>query len=169
MTRTVLTAAVTAALILAAVHFCSQPSGRPAEGVRTDTVMVYDTVYVDTLYIERPQPVTVRKVIVDTVYLPAVDTAGHAADSAQVLLPIETKVYEDSTYRAVVSGYRVTLDSLQIFARHHESVIRTEVVRTKPAGRFSITVGPQLGVGYTPKGVQPYIGVGVTVGIRIGK
>lgn len=78
-------------------------------------------------------------------------------DSASVIIPITQKVYEDSTYRAYVSGYRPSLDSIEIFRTTEKVFIRSPT--KKP--RFSI--GLQGGYGYTPKGFQPYIGVGVTV------
>lgn len=78
------------------------------------------------------------------------------ADSAEVVIPITQKVYEDSLYRAYVSGFRPSLDS--IFINH-----KTEVVYirspTKPK-RWGI--GIHVGAGYTPHGLEPYIGIGVS-------
>ena len=36
-------------------------------------------------------------------------------------------------------------------------------VRTKTK-HWSVTIGPQVGYGFTPKGWQPYAGIGVTFG-----
>ncbi len=78
-------------------------------------------------------------------------------DSATVNIPITQKVYEDSTYRAYVSGYRPALDSIFIFRPTERIYIRSP---TK-AKRFN--VGLQCGYGMTPKGFQPYIGLGISV------
>ena len=80
-------------------------------------------------------------------------------DSADVVVPITQKKYEDSTYRAWVSGYRASLDTL-IFYPRTEIVTITE--REKPK-RWS--VGVQVGYGMTLKGTPqfaPYFGVGVS-------
>ena len=78
------------------------------------------------------------------------------ADSADVLIPITQKVYEDSTYRAVISGYNVRLDEMLVFPKRE---VLTICPQAKPK-RWS--VGVQAGYGITPAGFQPYLGVGVT-------
>ena len=78
-------------------------------------------------------------------------------DSVQVEVPIEQKTYEGENYRAVVQGFRPELLSIDI--RVPELAV--------PEGRrkrWFVTIGPQLGYGFTPSGWQPYAGVGVTAG-----
>lgn len=84
-------------------------------------------------------------------------------DSAQVEVPIERKVYqEDSVYRAVVSGYRVNLDSLLIY-NTTTTVTVTRTIMPKPAKwSFGITAGPSVLA--TPSG-RVYGGLGVACGI----
>lgn len=84
-------------------------------------------------------------------------------DSAQVEIPIERKIYqEDSVYRAVVSGYKVSLDSLVIF-NTTTTVTVTQTISPKPAKwSFGITAGPSALV--TPSG-RVYGGLGVACGI----
>lgn len=89
------------------------------------------------------------------------EDSDHPPDSVDVLVPITQKVYEDSTYRAYVSGYNATLDSIYVF-RRTEYITNNVVVKTKPK-RFS--VGVQAGYGITPRGFQPYIGIGVSVNL----
>lgn len=67
----------------------------------------------------------------DSVGSHAVDTV-HRSDSVAVAIPITQKVYEDSTYRAYVSGYRPRLDSLFLFPR-----TQIITVRRNPAGGIS--------------------------------
>ena len=84
-------------------------------------------------------------------------------DSAQVEIPIERKIYqEDSVYRAVVSGYKVSLDSLLIF-NTTTTVTVTQTILPKPAKwSFGITAGPSALV--TPSG-RVYGGLGATLGL----
>ena len=82
--------------------------------------------------------------------------SSYNADSAVVELPIEQKVYGDSTYKAWVSGFDARLDSIKLFQPTKYITITTK----QKTSRWN--VGIQGGVGITPKGVQPYIGVGVS-------
>lgn len=76
-------------------------------------------------------------------------------DSAEVVIPITQKVYEDSLYRAWVSGYDVNLDSIEVYTRTRE--IRISVPFLAKHKRWGL--GLQAGYGY-PNGW--YIGVGIT-------
>lgn len=89
------------------------------------------------------------------------ETGNHPPDSVEVIIPMSQKVYEDSTYRAYVSGYNAKLDSIFVF-RRSEYITKTRILRSPPK-RFS--VGLQAGYGYTPKGFQPYVGIGVSVNL----
>lgn len=84
-------------------------------------------------------------------------------DSAQVEIPIERKIYqEDSVYRAVVSGYKVSLDSLVIF-NTTTTVTVTQTISPKPAKwSLGITAGPSVLA--TPKG-EVHAGLGVSAGL----
>ena len=75
-------------------------------------------------------------------------------DSFNVVFPISQKVYTDSLYTAYVSGYEANLDSIFVRSRTMEI---TRTINKKPP-RFGI--GIQAGYGITPKGFQPYIGLG---------
>lgn len=80
--------------------------------------------------------------------------AENIPDSADVVIPITQKVYEDSTYRAWVSGYNARLDSMVVY----RPVRYVTMTVKEPPSRFSW--GVQMGMGMTPKGLQPYIGIG---------
>ena len=82
-------------------------------------------------------------------------TAVH--DSVLVEVPITEKRYEAENYRATVRGFQPEL--VDIWIRQKETTIRVPYRK-----RWSFTVGPQMGIGYTPAGVQPYAGAGVTFG-----
>jgi hypothetical protein len=117
------------------------------EVVRTDTVMVTDTLLV-------VQPICTETRVTDTVRVVLRDTLLRLVE---VRVPIEQRVYEDSTFRAYVSGFRPTLDSIEIIRPRTEIRIRERVEQKPP--RWSL--GIQGGYGVTPKGVQPYVGIGV--------
>ncbi|WP_273372993.1 DUF6808 domain-containing protein [Alistipes megaguti] len=69
-------------------------------------------------------------------------------------VPITQKVYETDDYRAYVSGYQPSLDSL-LFKQP------TQIVRIKEKPK-RWGIGVQVGYGFTPQGAQPYIGVGIS-------
>ena len=80
-------------------------------------------------------------------------------DSVEVVIPITQKIYEDSTFRAYVSGYHPALDSIQIFQRKETNYIRS------PTKNKRWGIGIQAGFGLTPHRVQPYIGIGISYNI----
>lgn len=78
-------------------------------------------------------------------------------DSAIVELPIVQRHYADSTYEAWVSGpVDPRLDSVIVF-RPTTTITRRE---WKPPKRWSL--GISAGYAFTPRGFQPYIGIGIS-------
>lgn len=146
------------------VHFCTTKQG----GVYRDTLR---TTFVDTIPYYKPVPkdsVVIRYI---TQRLPVVDdkednfpnkgnnVAEIIPDSADVVIPITQKIYEDSSYTAYVSGYNPQLDSL-IFRMPKEIITIKEYQKPKRWG-----VGLQVGYGMNVKGTPqftPYIGIGVS-------
>ena len=119
---------------------------------RVDTLTVRDT-------ITREKPVFVDRYITrtETVLLPVHDTTV-VRDSVLVDVPIERRIYqEDSLYRAVVSGFRVSLDTLQVYRTTKEITKYVTVPQRKRWG-----VGVQAGYGFGKDGMTPYVGVGVS-------
>ncbi len=129
-----------------------------------DIVEIRDTLtFHDTLFIDRPVPVYVTQIRTDTVRLALVDSSHTTLtrDSATVAVPITRKVYEDSTYRAVISGYKPNLDSLWVYNTIREITV-TRTVKTPPRHwGFAVTAGPSLLV--TPGG-SVKCGIGLTAG-----
>ena len=148
-------AATIAAVTACCAMKCHGGANTPPETVvKTDTLVVYHT---DTIIAYKPVPFNVY--VVDTLYVPV--TVGR--DTVWAELPREAKEYRDSTYRAVVSGYRPSLDEIEVY-RKKITVTVTNTVQL-PAPRWSW--GVQTGVGYSPTGgISPYIGVGIQY--RIG-
>lgn len=120
---------------------------------RVDTLVVYDTI---TAY----KPVPFNVYVVDTMWVPV---TVHEHDTVWAQLPRTAKVYQDSTYRAVVSGpsigqYGPSLDTISVYQRTKVITV-TNNVRIPPP-RWSW--GVQTGVGWNPGGgVSPYIGIGI--------
>lgn len=142
-----ITALFTGLLLLSLPHYC---------GKAEQSVVERDTI-TDTIRVVRP---VVRDSVVlryDRVVLPIVRDSvlmrdSVVIDSVQVHLPITQKCYRDSTYTAWVSGHQPKLDSIHIY---RPTITITTIKQPK------FTYGIQAGYGITPKGLQPYLGVGV--------
>lgn len=127
--------------------------------ITTDTVVIHDTCHI---VVKEPiESATIRYI---TRYLPVDTIASQTAssDSAAVKLPITRKVYADSLYRAVISGFNPRLDSISIFpVRQSITNTITQTVQHKAsAKRWGI--GVTAGASATPKGISPSISIGVT-------
>lgn len=132
-------------------------SSRPVEVVR-DTVEV---VRVDTCVVEKPVAVYYR--VVDTMRVPVrVRDTITVHDSVFVDLPREQAFYQDTTYRAWVSGYRPALDSIEVY-QNTRIVTITETV-TEPRRRWGFGVSAGYGIAVRQGGVElaPYVGVGIS-------
>lgn len=137
-----------------------------------DTEHADSTTTIDSIFFEKPvakETTVIRYVHVKAPIVPASKDSVPASkasipDSAIVEVPIERKVYqEDSLYRAVVSGYRVSLDSLAIFQRTTTITVYRPVAAPKPSKwSLGVTVGPSALV--TPNG-RLFGGVGASIGI----
>ena len=144
-----------AALALAGSYLLGRRSVKPeiVEIHRTDTVVVRDTVR-ETVLVPKVRYLT----RVDTVLLPV---PGDTVE-VPVLVPISRKVYEGEDYRAVVSGFRASLDTLDIF-RKTQTVTNTVVQRVEVPGKPKRWgIGVSAGYALTPQGVKPYIGAGIS-------
>ena len=105
----------------------------------------------DSITVVKPVAVTVR----DTIRIETHTLASVGGDSVTARVPITSVLYTGNGYRARVSGFRPRLDSL-VFEHNVTSVMAKPVRPTRWA------VGLQAGVAATPKGFQPFIGIGLT-------
>lgn len=135
----------------------------PASGQTTaDTVVV---THIDTFIVEKPTEIVRYVTRTDTIF--ATDTTikiifDTISGASAAIIPIESVIYQDSTqnakYTAYLSGFRASLDSIQINCLQTETII-TKIEREKAR---KIGIGVQLGVGLSPQGIAaPYIGIGV--------
>lgn len=125
--------------------------------VERDTIVVRDT-------LRESYPVEVQREVVRTEYkyLTRVERDTITMrDTILVELPIEEKEYQGKDYRAVVGGYNPYLKSIEVYPETR--YINTTETITKRK-RWGVTLGVQGGYGYTPKGWQPYAGLGITFG-----
>lgn len=130
------------------------PKPEPVVIEKTDTLTLWDTITID-------KPIYVKERVVDSIYVPMADTVLVSRnDTTFIVLPRTQKEYSDTLYHAWVSGYQPSLDSISVFQR---TEYITTTITAKPK-HWHITVGPQAGIGLTPKGWQPYLGGGVTLG-----
>lgn len=125
-----------------------------------NTEVVTDTIF-KVIKVDRPIVRESTIVKYEVVQLPiAKDTicvSDTIKDSVFVQVPIEQKVYSDSNYTAWVSGYHPKLDSISIT---HQEVSYKLVNNSKGSKRLYL--GIQVGYGITPRGLQPYLGLGVS-------
>lgn len=123
---------------------------------------VRDTIY-DTIHVIEPVPVDSMVVRYKTVKVPVIDTIkiydftnedwyDPITDSALVSLPITEMHYHNELYDAYISGFEPSLDSIFI---HQPTITITKNIKPRKWG-----VGLQGGYGMTPKGFQPYVGLG---------
>ena len=157
-----LLAAVFYGSIIFAVFRSCCDRNNPLPAVRSDTVFVRDTI-IDTVprlvksevvrYVkETPVPLH------DTVYMSKNEENVYLTDSGEVIVPISRKVYtDDSTYRAVISGYKATLDQIDVYRQ--QMVITNTVTKSR---RWNIGFTSGLGYGVTSGKPDLFLGVGVT-------
>lgn len=130
---------------------------------------VIDTItYIDTVSYYKPIPKEHVKLRYDTIHLQInkedacfvteqTDSSSiKILDSTKVVIPITQKVYEDSAYKAWVSGYNPNLDSIFVYQK---TVVVNHYFKNKEK-RFGL--GIQCGYGLNNNKMQPYIGIGVS-------
>lgn len=128
--------------------------------IKTDTIIKE---MVDTFLVSNPIPVKEKYVctITDTVY--SVDSV-----KTPIKLDISHKTYEGEQlstggnkirYRAIIGGYKPTLDTLEIYAKLQASTIVKEITKYKTK---HLHIGPAVGLGYGMFTKKPDVFVGVT-------
>ena len=118
---------------------------------------------VDTFVIDRPVLVTKEKV--RTELLPIRDTM-RLTDTLYMALDIERREYAGEEYRAVVSGWRPSLDEIAVYPR---TITITQTIPAPPRPRvgFAVTAGP--GAVWNGKTVTGGLGVVAGLSVRFGK
>lgn len=109
-----------------------------------DSVIVKET---DTIYVVKPK--LVESTITDTFVIIINDTS--------ISLPVEQRVYSDSTYTAWVSGINPTLDSLTLFQSSTTIYKTIETTQTIPDVSSKVFAG--IGLDVIDKSYVPKVGV----------
>ena len=135
---------------------CNPPKLEIQIREKIDTLIVVDTIRIT-------EPVEVFREVRDTMWVDVGDIIV-VHDTTFIPLPREYVTYQDTSYKAVVSGFVPRLEEIEVYPKTQYITIQTEKTRTvmKPT-RFG--VGVQAGYGVTPKGFQPYVGVGISYNI----
>lgn len=117
----------------------------------SDTVMVRETL---TVY----EPQEVIKYKDKIIYIPVTDSVlVHVHDTTYIALQSEKKVYEDTDYRAVVSGIYPKLEEISVYPK---TITITNTKTVRQHWGWAITAGP----GIVWNGTF-HAGVGVAAGI----
>ncbi len=95
---------------------------------------------IDTVMVKQPEVMVIQRLAPVAEPLPV---AG-SGDTVVVEVPREQRIYERPDFRAYVSGFHPSLDSIAIY--------RHETTRTLPKQSPRLSVGIQAGYGYTPVG-----------------
>lgn len=162
MTNTNLIRIAVYATLALVIAFCLGRWTAPAPKAERLVTTQHDTIVMrDTHVVERP--IYIRTRVRDTLRVAVHDTT-RVNDTLYLRLPRETRVYEDSTYRAEVSGYQPSLDRIEVF-QDSRTIIEQSVQKVKVKTRWSI--GVQAGYGVAINVAEqafrpaPYIGVGI--------
>jgi hypothetical protein len=147
---------IAAALVAAFLFGRVTVKNAPIIEERVDTVVVYK---IDT--ITRNKPVYVTNRVVDTMLVQVRDTLM-LRDTVYMALEREQKEYTDSLYRAWVSGYQPTLDSILIYAT--TKIVEIERVIDRKPKRWGLGVSAGFGATVSRDrtvNLEPYIGIGI--------
>lgn len=145
--------------------------GRATKRVDTiSTTIERDTIVVrDTLREYFPHEVSSKHIRTENAYLrlalgmPLIvlrDTVTEV-DSVLVEVPIVEREYKSEEYFAIVEGYNPMLKYIEVYPRT-AYITTSETIKQRK--RWGVSLGVQGGYGFTPKGWQPYAGVGVSFG-----
>lgn len=158
--KTIRVIVIAVALLVAAfvIGRCTAPKYEAEAQVvkQVDTMVVRDTIIR-----EKPVCRTEYVFVRDSVRVQVHDTVF-------VSLPRQLRVYQDSLYRAEVSGVDPTLDRIEVYPQTRY-ITRTETQTISVTERRRWGIGVQVGYGITKQGASfypgPYIGVGVSYNI----
>lgn len=121
----------------------------------------------DTVIVTRIDTVSLTNVVYRDRWRVRTDTVTLHKDGDTVRIPIPIDRYlftDDTTYRAEISGFNVSLDSMEIYHHTREHTVTIDrIIKPKPK-RWGL--GVQAGYGINTNGqLRPYIGVGVSFNI----
>jgi len=141
--------------------------GEPSVKIERDTVTLTDTVPVHA-----PVPadsalvrwMVVRIPVDNPLPSPSDDTENLAvvADTVEVPLAVTQKHYQGEDYQAWVSGYRPSLDSIEVYHKTKtitETITVTQKERTK---HWGLGIHGGYGFDFATRKAAPFVGVGLS-------
>ena len=104
--------------------------------IREVTKVVTDTlVVIDTQIIEKP--VLVARTVKDSLLVAVHDTT-RIHDTLYIALPMEKKIYKGEDYLAEISGYKPSLDRIEVYPKN---TIITETITQSVTNRNALALG----------------------------
>ena len=145
-----------------------RPSFQTNPTQTTETGVTRET-FIDTIPYYHPVPKDSLVVRYETRKLPVSDPEASniqpgidmKTDSITVEIPITQKTYADSTYKAWVSGYLPSLDSIQVYPRTEVITITNTISQKERQRRWGLSIGAGATIN-TKKEIQPGLFVGVS-------
>lgn len=120
---------------------------------RIDTLIRYDTIR-DTVLI--PKIITQKETIVDTLMIHGrTDTVFVAVN-----IPIESKIYQTDEYKAEISGYKSSLDFMEVYQKT-VFIDKIQTIKQQDKRRFGIGIHAGYGYSIGPNKFYPTISVGI--------
>lgn len=110
------------------------------------TTQVKEVVIRDTLRFETPT--YIYRNVIDTMFVP-IEKTIRLRDTLYLSLPMERRVYGSDDFYAEVTGYKPSLDYIEVFPK---TKVVTKYVKGQERWRFSLDAGMDVG-----KGRQAYI------------
>lgn len=145
-------------LLIVVCFFCgylTRKAFEPKYDFKRDT-----TTFVDTIPYYKPVPKDsmVLRYVTKTVTRTHTNYKDSIIyDSIDVDIPISQKYYESEDYKAWVSGYEPSLDSIKVYQKTIE--IKETIMKT--SSRWNIGVFGGYGYGFSSKRFEPVIGIGI--------
>jgi hypothetical protein len=128
--------------------------------IKPKTIIQRDTIRITTIdTIRIPKPVYITEKKIDTLTIQVKDTIT-INDTLYIQLPKTQRYYaKDSLYQAWVSGYKPSLDSINVFQKTIKETITNTITNKR---RFGIGINAGYGIVFSnPVQLRPYLGVGV--------
>lgn len=170
MKRTIIIGALLLILGFVMGILCRPKHFREVTKMLTDTLVVTDTHIIE-------KPVLVERTIKDSLLVAVHDTL-RIRDTLYITLPRETKVYAEEEYYAEVSGYKPSLDYIEVYPKT-KVISKTETTTLKPSPwRYSLHIGadyermghviisPNIGAEIGYKKISFGVEGGVSIGIE---
>ncbi len=138
--------------------YCNQQAGNNTEIITLrDTICIYDTIRIEKLI-----PAYIKTI--DTFLVELKDTIL-IKDTVYLSIPKEEKIYQEESFKAWISGYRPSLDSIHIYNSTQQIYSSTTILpKSKSSKRWGIGIQTGYGLIYQQNTIKPapYIGVGVS-------